>query len=98
MTQGTSQKKGGRKKEPEDHEVCCEAISPRNGCIDKTGTMAISIDLLTQKRMCGIPLLGKKYSQLMTAGRRRRSLPRDETPLLVVQCRVVSLETIYTPT
>lgn len=64
MTQGTSQKKGGRKKEPEDHEVCCEAISPRNGCIDKTGTMAISIDLLTQKRIVWHPTPGKEIQPI----------------------------------
>ena len=36
-----------RLSDPEHQEVGCETVSPRNGCINKTGTISLSIDLVT---------------------------------------------------
>lgn len=38
-----------RLKEPENHEVSCEILFPRNDWINKTIAMAISIDMLMWK-------------------------------------------------
>jgi hypothetical protein len=57
--------------EPEYQEVCSETSSPRSGCINKTRTTAVSIDMLTQseKRFHKDPSLDKDLRQFMTAER-----------------------------
>lgn len=36
-------------KEPKYRGVCCEAVSPRNGYMNKTRTITISVDMLVLK-------------------------------------------------
>lgn len=50
-------------------------VSPKNGCINKTETIAISIDMLTWKeKITSAQAWTKNYRQLLMPGRRRISL------------------------
>lgn len=49
LTQGTLRKKGQKDHESQNTRksvLCCKMVSPRNGCIYKTTTVAISTDML----------------------------------------------------
>lgn len=53
--------------EAEYQEICHETVSPRNGCLNKTGTMTISMDMWTWEGECfeGSHPLTKNYRQLL---------------------------------
>lgn len=98
MAQGLSQKKDWKIVEAREYQkVCCEVISPRNYCINKTGTL--SVDMLTKKGgdSAGSQPYRNNYRQLIMAAWGILSLSQDE-PLLIVQWRVVSSETMYIQT
>lgn len=63
---GNTVEKGVRRLEVSDHwEVCCETVSPRNGCINKTRTMPISMDILTckEKKCCMVLIMAKELQE-----------------------------------
>lgn len=54
--------------EPEFQKVYRETDSPRNGCVNKTGTMAMNTSTWKGGNVVRSHLLTKSYRQLMTAG------------------------------
>lgn len=55
--------------ETEYQKVYFEAVSPKNSCINKTGKMAASMDILTtdQRTFCRLPALGKELQETSEA-------------------------------
>lgn len=75
----------------------CKPFCHRHGCTKNTRTMIIAVGTLMCK---GGIFLGShsqinNYKRLLNSGRRRIRLSQGQAPLLVVQGRVVSPETIY---
>jgi hypothetical protein len=64
-------KQGGKTRRYKYQEVCCETGFPRNGCINKTGTIAISMFINREGEFNH--WVSKNYRQLMTVRKNRIS-------------------------
>lgn len=75
--------------EPEGQEVCCQIVSPRNICLNKTQRMEIAADILMWKRenLMGSHSWKKNYRKPMTAEGERISFFQGWVPWVLTNTK-----------
>lgn len=106
--QGRTLEKTERLKEPECQEVCCETVSPRNGCKnqdennDNISVEYWNVEIRTAmlmwngKNFMGLHHQKKNYRHLLTSRRRQIASPMEEPHYWLLSAEWSALNHIYT--